>query len=82
VKYQLEIKEAALAKLRELPEDIRRAIGYRMHLLQTDLAGDVKKLTAQEKKYRLRVGNFRVLFRLEGDTIMVYDVRDRKEAYE
>ena len=80
--YKLEIKEEARGKLRSLPEDVCRAIGYRIHLLQTDLTGDVKKLTAQEKKYRLRVGNFRVLFRLEGDTIMIYDVKDRKEAYE
>ena len=42
----------------------------------------MKKLTARERKYRLRVGNFRVLFQLEGDVIMVYDVKDRKEAYE
>lgn len=80
--YKLEIKEEARGRLRSLPEDIRRAIGYRIHLLQTDLAGDVKKLTAQEKKYRLRVGSFRVLFRLEGETIIVYSVKDRKEAYE
>lgn len=80
--YRLEIKEAAKAMLRSLPEDIRRSIGYRLHLLQTDLAGDVKKLTAQEKKYRLRVRNFRVLFRLEDNVIVVYDVKDRKEAYE
>lgn len=65
-----------------MPEDIRRAVGYRMFLRQADLAGDVKKLTAQEKKYRLRAGNFRVLFRLEEDVIVVYDVKDRKEAYE
>jgi len=65
-----------------MPEDLRRLIGYRIHLMQTDLAGDVTKLTAHEKKYRLRVGNYRVLFRLEADTIMVYDIKNRKEAYE
>ncbi len=53
-----------------------------MHLMQTDWAGDAKKLTAQEKKYRLRVGSFRVLFQLEADTITVYDIKDRKDAYE
>jgi len=33
-------------------------------------------------KYRLRVGNRRVLFALEKDIIFVYAVRDRKEADE
>jgi len=51
-------------------------------LLQNNLAGDVKKLAAAENKYRLRVSKYRVLFRLEGDLIAVYSVKDRKEAYE
>jgi len=39
--------------------------------MQTDLAGDVKKLAARTQEYRLRVGSFRVLFMLEGDLIVV-----------
>ena len=42
----------------------------------------MKKLAAKEQKYRLRVGDYRVLFRLEGRQISVYAVKDRKEAYE
>ena len=53
-----------------------------MNELQNGLAGDVKKLAAAEKKYRLRVSSYRVLFRLEGSQISVYAVKDRKEAYE
>jgi len=53
-----------------------------MTALQHNLTGDVKKLTATENKYRLRVGSFRVLFRLEGHQISVYAVKDREEAYE
>ena len=33
-------------------------------------------------RYRLRVGSFRVLFMLEGDLIVVYSIKDRKQAYE
>lgn len=54
----------------------------RLDALQDDLSGDVKKLTARTPEYRLRVGNLRVLFTLEGDLISVYRVKDRKEAYE
>ncbi len=82
MRFSVLFSEEARTKLRTMPEDQRRAIGYRIHLLQTDLAGDVKKLTTQEKKYRLRVGNYRVLFRLEGNSRMIYDIKDRKDAYE
>ncbi len=34
-----------------------------------------KKLSTHEKKYRLRVGSYGVLFQLEGSTILVYAVK-------
>jgi mRNA interferase RelE/StbE len=82
VRYSLAISEEAREQLRALPKDLRRRIGARLSELQNGLAGDVKKLAAAEKKYRLRVGNYRVLFRLEGKQISVYAVKDRKDVYE
>ncbi len=80
--YRLIIGDQARAHLRNLPPDIRRNIGYRLHQLQTDLTGDVTKLEGgQVARYRLRVGIFRALFTLTGDLIFVYAVKDRKEAY-
>ena len=46
-----------------------------------DLGGDVKQLTNFTPEYRLRVGDYRVLFEIEGNTIVVYGVRHRREAY-
>jgi len=82
MRYRLEIKEEARQQLRALSKEHRRNIGWRLDALQTDLAGDVKKLAARGHEYRLRVGSFRALFMLEGDLITVYTVKDRKEAYE
>jgi mRNA interferase RelE/StbE len=64
MRYELLISEEAREQLRKLPDEIRRNIGYRLQLLQDDLAGDVKKLEGQRSHYRLRVGTFRILFRL------------------
>ena len=82
MRYRLEIKSEARQQLRALPKEHRRNIGWRLESLQSDLAGDVKKLAARTHEYRLRVGSFRILFMLEGDLISVYAVKDRKEAYE
>ncbi|MGH7946717.1 MAG: type II toxin-antitoxin system RelE family toxin [Opitutaceae bacterium] len=81
MRYRLEIADAALAQLRTMPREMRRRIGQKLDALQTDLAGDVKKLAGQEGKYRLRVGSHRVLFTLEKDLICVQTVKDRKDAY-
>ena len=82
MRYRLEIKEEARQQLRALPKERRRSIGRRLDALQINLSGDVKKLTAKTREYRLRVGTLRVLFTLENDLISVYAVRDRKKAYE
>lgn len=43
--------------------------------------GDVKKLKGYKNDYRLRVGNLRVLFSLEEDTIIIKDILPRGQAY-
>ena len=80
--FQLLISEEALEQLRALPKDLRKRLGERFTVLEENFAGDIKKLSGTENKYRLRVGNHRVLFRLAGRQIQVYAVKDRKEAYE
>jgi len=42
---------------------------------------NIKKLTNFEPPYRLRVGNYRVLFDIEDTTITIYKVKHRKEVY-
>ena len=80
--FQLLIADEALEQLRALPKDLRRRIGDRLSVLETSFTGDIKKQAGTENKYRLRVGNHRVLFRHAGNQIQVYAVKDRKEAYE
>lgn len=82
MRYRLEIKEEARKQLRGLPKEMRRNVGKRLDLLQENLAGDIKKLTARTHEYRLRIGSLRVLFMLEGNLISVYRVKDRKASYE
>lgn len=43
--------------------------------------GDIKKLKGVEEAYRLRVGDLRVLFSMEDDTIYVDNIIPRGQAY-
>jgi mRNA interferase RelE/StbE len=46
------------------------------------MKGDIKRLTNFTPEYRLRVGDYRVLFEIEDSSrIVVYRVRHRREAY-
>ena len=81
MKYQIEFKPRALKDLKGLPVSEVRRVVAKAEALQNDLAGDVKRLTSFTPEYRLRVGNYRVLFAVEGPNVVVYRVLHRKDAY-
>ena len=58
-----------------------KTIFSKIEALSDDLQGDVKKLTNFTPEYRLRVGDYRVLFEAENDKIIIYRIRHRKEIY-
>lgn len=53
----------------------------KIKLLEKDLTGDVKRLTDFTPEYRLRVGDYRILFETSGDKIIIYRIKHRKESY-
>ena len=81
MRYELEFRPSALRDLKKLSPEVARRILAKTSALCDDLRGDVKRLHASEPAYRLRVGDYRVLFDLQGARIVVRCVRHRREAY-
>jgi len=81
MKYTVILKKHAVKDLKAIPLNDRKRIIERLTLLEDDLAGDVKKLTNHTPEYRLRSGNWRILFEVEEKKVIVYRVLHRKEAY-
>ena len=81
MEYKLRFGNRALKDLRKLDKNLGKRIVDRIELLTKDLRGDVKKLTDHSPKYRLRVGDFRVLFDVEGDIIQIQRIKNRREGY-
>jgi mRNA interferase RelE/StbE len=79
--YSIDFKPRALKDLKKLPSQESRRIVEKIELLRNDLAGDVKRLTNFTPEYRLRVGDYRVLFETEGQSVVIYRVLHRKDAY-
>ena len=82
MKYGIDFKPRALKDLKALPAGESRRIVAKAEALRAGLTGDVKKLTNFTPEYRLRVGNYRVLFEVEGGAVVVYRVLHRKDAYQ
>ena len=81
MKYTSELKPKAIKDLKSIPLKDRERILGRIEQMEDDLQGDVTKLTNHTPEYRMRSGNYRVLFEIEGGEIVVYRIRRRKEAY-
>lgn len=81
MQYNIEFKPRAIKDLKALTLREREKIVAKVEALQTNLAGDVKRRTNFTPEYRLRVGDYRVLFEIEGENLVIYRVMHRGEAY-
>lgn len=77
----IKFKPRAIKDLKALSTKNQQRILDKIEVLQNDLCGDVKHLTDYSPEYRLRIGNYRVLFELEQQTVMIYRIVHRREAY-
>lgn len=80
-KYNITFKPRALKDGKRLPREQLIRIFAAIENLSEGLKGDVKRLTNYSPEYRLRVGDYRVLFEIEDEKIIIYRIRHRKEAY-
>lgn len=81
MKYSLRFESRAVKDLRRLDKQLSKRIVDRIEFMAEDLRGDVKKLTNHSPQYRLRIGDYRILFDIEDKTIVVQRIRNRREVY-
>jgi mRNA interferase RelE/StbE len=80
--YQIEYSPSALADLDTLPADIRAQVFRKIERLQHGLAGNIKRLRAGETAFRLRMGDYRILFDVQDDVIVIRKIGNRKDVYD
>ncbi|MCX6963226.1 MAG: type II toxin-antitoxin system RelE/ParE family toxin [Verrucomicrobia bacterium] len=79
--YQVELKPKAVKDLKSLTKADQAKVAIRLQAMENNLEGDVKKLTNHTPEFRMRVGNYRALFEIEGKKIVIYRILHRKEVY-
>ena len=78
----IRIDDKALKDLSKVhTSEVKKILSKIEELEQFPKVPNLKKLTNFEPPYRLRVGNYRVLFDIEHNTLTVYRVKHRKESY-
>ena len=81
MKYRVRYAQGVVKQLEKMSPDVARRIRSKIDRLSNDLAGDVKRLTNYSPEYRLRVGDWRVLFNVDGDMVSIERISHRSDAY-
>ena len=82
--YTVEVTPAAGRQIRKLDRNTQKRILARIEKLEEDpRPRDAAKLQSPEELYRIRVGDYRIIYQVEDDRLIVLIVRvgNRREVY-
>ena len=82
--YEIRWKRSAERDLRKIdPQQIPRIIRAVESLADNPFPPQYRKLRGSEQDYRIRVGDYRVIYQVDTRTkiVTIYHLRHRKEAY-
>jgi len=81
-RYQIEYGPSALDDLDNLPARERAQVLRKIERLELGLHGNIKHLHAAEAAYRLRMGDYRILFDVADRVIVIRKIGNRKDVYD
>lgn len=81
-RYRIEYGPSALDDLDGLPSRERAQILRKIERLEHGLHGNLKRLHDAEAMYRLRMGDYRILFDVEEGVIVIRKIGNRKDVYD
>ncbi|HLF53851.1 MAG TPA: type II toxin-antitoxin system RelE/ParE family toxin [Candidatus Nanoarchaeia archaeon] len=80
--FQIDWKENAIENLNKLEASISQRIFKKVdELADNPFSKDIKRLKGSDH-FRLRVGDYRVIFSIEGNLIIILKVGHRKHIYD
>jgi len=85
VTYQVEFIRKASKQLAKLPEDVKQRINIKVQeLTDNPRPSGVVKLESSNNRYRIRVGDYRVLYEIIDDLLIVTVVKlgHHREVYQ
>lgn len=83
-KFKIEISSTAEKSLKKLPKrDIGKIVSTIQNLANDPYPAGCRKLTGEENVYRVKQGNYRVLYEVKGKTliILILKIAQRKDVY-
>lgn len=83
--YQVEVAPAAVRQIKKLTADIQQRVTLKLEeLAMKPRPSGVVKLEGVDNLYRIRVGDFRIVYQIQDDLLLitVVKVAHRREVYQ
>ena len=81
--YRVEFDKRASKDLENLDPQVRQRVIRKRYILEREPARgpNIKRLKGYPNRYRLRVGDWRLVYEIEGDLVIVVGIMHRSDAY-
>ena len=82
-KYKVVIKKSAVKELERIPKEALRLVAKRIQSLADDSRPAGSKKLSQQERYRLRQGDYRIVYSIHDEDLIVRIVKigHRREIY-
>ncbi|MFC1483217.1 type II toxin-antitoxin system RelE/ParE family toxin [Candidatus Margulisiibacteriota bacterium] len=81
-KYELVITNPASKDIKPIPKNQLKKICETMrNLLDNPISAKSKKLAGSKRSYRIRVGDYRILYSISNKVITIFAIGHRKDVY-
>jgi len=84
-RYRIEFLKTAQKELLKLPREIQRRMAAKLDALLSDpYPPDAKKLRNGNGRFRIRIGNYRIIYRIEEEqlVILIIKIGHRRNIYD
>lgn len=81
--YKIKLKKSASKEIEKLPKIVLKRVIEKIQSLGIEPRPSGCKKLSSDEKYRIRVGNYRILYTIEDDKLVIYVVKigHRKDIY-
>ncbi len=82
-KYKISIRKSAVKELGSIPKRNLQKVVKKIQSLSTDPRPQGSQKLSQKEQYRIRQGNYRIVYSVQDDELSIYIVKigHRKEIY-
>jgi mRNA interferase RelE/StbE len=84
MKYRIEFSPRAELQFKKFPKELQIRLKHRIDTLaENPFPRGVKKLSAEENIYRLRIGDYRIIYQVQGKALLILILKlgHRKNVY-